>query len=131
MRNITTEEDIDSLVGLSFEQLLQRMVDQADAIRVGSDRVTANCGSVADGQRLTGASIFAKALADRLSQEYMLGRIEAVEALKAFVPEDGVKAMTDAVVAEIQKRGIFVDRLSGKSGTRAAAVSNLHIKTRP
>jgi len=86
MKNIETEEDIDSLVGLNFEQLLQRMVNQADAIRTGAVRVGNGEPYRGDEERLTGASSFAKALATRLKTEHVHGEIKAVMvAVKAAV----------------------------------------------
>lgn len=78
MKNTTTETDICSLVGLTFTQLLHRMVEQADAIQQGAVRVGSGESFTSDEERFTGALRFAKALATRLETEHTHGEITAI-----------------------------------------------------
>jgi hypothetical protein len=112
--NITIEKDIDSLVRLSFEQLLYRMIKQADAIREGAVRVENGEPYLADEQRLTGASVFAKALAERLKMEHTQGELVAIRdaVLNAISDKPTVQQVADAVERVITKRGLlpeFID----------------------
>jgi len=91
MIDFTTEEDIKKLSGLTFDQLLEQMIEHADAVRVGADRFIEGTAVTADEQRLKGISSFMKSLAGRLSREFKLGQQAAIKAARAAVDIEKLK----------------------------------------